>query len=108
MVAFATKVLAAFNAGVESQSPSRAFMRAAKNVTDGFIVGIDKQDSKVYDAISKLATGVVYTANGSIDKARVVNNYYSTSSQTAYNLGVTTAASAPDVVANFNLLQVMT
>jgi phage-related protein len=108
MVAFATKVLEAFNAGVESQSPSRAFMRAAKNVTDGFIVGIDKQDSKVYDAISKLATGVVYTANGSIDKARVVNNYYNTSSQTAYNLGVTTAASAPDVVANFNLLQVMT
>lgn len=108
IVDFAKKVLAAFNAGVESQSPSRAFMRAAKNVTDGFIIGIDKQENKVYDAISKLASGVVITADKSIAKSQTVNNYYNTNSQTAYNLGVTTAASAPDVITNFNLLQVMT
>ena len=105
---FGQRLIDAFNKGTESASPSKAMIRAGKNLTDGVVVGLNRGHETVLDAVDKLAQGVTVRFDKSASLGQSITTNVYNQQSTAYNLGVTTSASAPDVISNFNLLKVST
>jgi hypothetical protein len=105
---FAQQILNAFNAGLESKSPSRAFMRAGKSATDGFVLGITQQRRAVLSAVDNLAGSIVSSANNAARETNTSNVYNANRTNNyTYNLGVTTAANANDVIGSFAILEAL-
>lgn len=108
IIRFGAKMLEAFKKGLKSKSPSKVFIDATKSVTDGIVVGLFKNQETVMDAVNQLAKSMTVTFDKSASAGQSVTTNVYNQQSTAYNLGVTTNARAQDVVANFQMLQVMT
>jgi len=105
---FGLKLIEAFNKGIESASPSRAMMRSGKSMTDGVALGLYQNQETVLSAVDDLARSVIVAFDKTASRSQPLTTNVYNQQSTAYNLGVTTSATASDVITNYQMMQVLT